>query len=155
VLPKVRELKDRLNEQQQIEDKCLLAFEEADKEMNREMQYYDQMNDEEDDRPVKKEDLLARHKAGYKFYKNQYKHNEKVQKFSYENLMADIHENPIAATKYNYTIEPSIMNNFQVECEVHISKDGKELIVTNKKPNDYPTYTYEEMPDDIRNGLNE
>ena len=62
-------------------------------------------------------------------------------------------ENPIKATKYNYTIEASIMNNFQVDCQIHLSKDGKELIIMNKTPNSYPKYKYEETPEDIRVAL--
>lgn len=73
-----------------MEDKCLEAFEEADNQMNKEMRYYEQLENEKDDRPVKREDLLKRHREGYNFFKNQYKHDEKVQKNSYPNLIADM-----------------------------------------------------------------
>lgn len=39
------------------------------------MQYYDQMEAAEDNKPVKKEDLLKRHREGYNFNKNKYKYD--------------------------------------------------------------------------------
>ena len=39
------------------------------------MQYYDQMEAAEDKKLVKKEDLLKRHREGYNFNKNKYKHD--------------------------------------------------------------------------------
>lgn len=64
--------------------------------------------------------------------------------------MKYLQENPIYCTKYNYTLEKSIMNHYQFEARLEISKDGKQLILHNNKMSTRPTYIYEKFPDDIR-----
>ena len=42
------------------------------------------------------------------------------------------------------------MNHYQFDCRLEISKDGKQLILHNRKMNTKPTYIYEQTPDDLR-----
>lgn len=41
------------------------------------------------------------------------------------------------------------MNHFQFDCRLELSKDGKTLILHNRKMTTIPRYEFEQTPDDI------
>ena len=66
-----------------------------------------------------------------------------------QTLAGELSEVPIDCIKYNYTLEKALMNHFQFECRLQLSKDGKTLILQNRKMTTIPRYEFEQTPDDI------
>ena len=61
----------------------------------------------------------------------------------------DVQENPIYATKYSHNLEGAIMNHFQYECKIQLSKDGKTLQIINRKLSSAPPYRKETTPEEL------
>lgn len=93
---------------------------------------------------------LQEHADNYKAFYQRYIEDQNNDRWHHDNLLKYLQENPIYCTKYNYTLEKSIMNHYQFEARLEISKDGKQLILHNNKMSTRPTYIYEKFPDDIR-----
>jgi hypothetical protein len=53
----------------------------------------------------------------------------------------------IKCLKYNYSFEEEVQNFNNFEATIKLSKDGKELIITNFKPITSPEYVLEKDPD--------
>jgi len=41
------------------------------------------------------------------------------------------------------------MNHFNLNAQISLSEDAKQIIITNYTPNSNPQYQYDEMPDEI------
>ena len=93
---------------------------------------------------------LDTHWERYRAFYQQYKEDQNREKWAHDNLLKQLQEQPIYCTKYNYTLDKTIMNHYQFECRLEISKDGKELILNNHKMDTRPQYIYELTPDECR-----
>lgn len=69
--------------------------------------------------------------------------------WEYSKISNELREKPIYATKYSHNLEGNIMNHYQYECKIFLSKDGKSLEITNRKLNTAPTYRKEADPNQI------
>lgn len=74
---------------------------------------------------------------------------EEADAWAYSKLEKQMREEPIYATKYSHNLESNIMNHFQYECKIELSKDGEALEITNRKLSTAPTYRKEATPDEI------
>ena len=70
--------------------------------------------------------------------------------WSRTNLIKMIRENPIKCQKYNYTLDVELMNHFFFDSMITVSEDGQELLISNKKMNTNPRYSYDFTPNQIR-----
>lgn len=86
---------------------------------------------------------VAQHMDNYNKFKTQYKEDFDNGRWSLETLTEHLKENPIECIKYNYTLEKELMNHYQFDCKLQVSKDGKSLLLYNNKMSTYPTYEYE------------
>lgn len=53
-------------------------------------------------------------------------------------MEARLKTNPIECSKLNYSLDQIVQNFRQYEAQISLSKDGKELIIVNIKPNPNP-----------------
>jgi hypothetical protein len=59
-------------------------------------------------------------------------------------------DNKIKIVKYNYSIDPTVQTYSCFEGYMHLSLDGKELMIVNKKPLSSKDYVLEADPNEIR-----
>ena len=90
-------------------------------------------------------DFLEEHKMKYQLYRDEVD----LKKHDYdeiEKITESLKNDPIKCYKYNNNLDKSIQNFSQFDSIISISGDGKELIITNKKPNENPEYVLEADP---------
>lgn len=94
-------------------------------------------------------DLLAEHRHKYTSFHKAYKRDQQSGRWSYACLLKELQDRPIYCTKYNHTLDGTVMNYYQFEAKIQISQDGKQLLITNRKPRTNPRYMYEKVPDEL------
>lgn len=94
-------------------------------------------------------DLLAQHRQKYARSHKVHERERQSGRWSYARLLKELQERPIDCTKYNHTLEGNVMNHYQFEAKIQISEDGKQLLITNRKPRTNPRYMYEKAPAEV------
>ena len=94
--------------------------------------------------------VIATHRREYFRFCRRRQRDEDADTWAYAKLEKGLQEEPIYATKYSHNLEGAIMNHFQYECRIQLSKDGKTLEITNRKLSTAPSYRTETTPDEIR-----
>lgn len=59
-------------------------------------------------------------------------------------------DSPIKCVKYNHALDADIQNYLQFESNITVSEDGRELIITNKKPRDNADLVLEADPNQVK-----
>jgi hypothetical protein len=54
---------------------------------------------------------------------------------TFKEIKDQLKKESVKGQKYNYALDSDVQNFYQYECEIRLSEDEQQLLVTNFKPN--------------------
>lgn len=99
---------------------------------------------------VPQQDLLREHRINYRKHYDRHQVEYRSRAWDLESLAEQMKATKIKCVKYNYSLDAGVQNFLQFDGLLHLSEDGKKLVLTLKKYSETPIHVLQPDPHTVK-----